>query len=130
MARKRRLEAAEAIITPDLNPPVLMSDEDYLFWYGLLLEKLEAARSANAPIQTAPARREEDKSEDRRDFDNMIFRIADRLRNAPPSPIPPLVLSHMTNPGSCALSAPVPANDDSTASELLKALRRKLGLER
>lgn len=128
MTKRRRLEALEEITgKPDLNPSLLLTDEDLLFWYGLLEQALNE-RSANAFKHTAPARRDEDKSDGRRDFDNMIYRIADRIKDAPPAPVPPLVLSHMTNPGSRASSVPTPAEDDLTASELLKVLRGKLRL--
>jgi hypothetical protein len=134
MTRRRRLEAAEAITgKPDMTLPPLMSDEDLLFWYGLLEEALAARAASNAPLQRVTARRDEGRSEGRRDFDNMIFRIADRLRDAPPNPIPPLVLAYAatpTNPGSRADVPITSADDDLTASDLLKVLRRKLGLER
>jgi hypothetical protein len=116
-----------------------MTDEDLLFWYGLL-EQILYARSANAAhtsalatdanpgSRTLPAHPDEGKSEDRRDFDNMIFRIADRIAGQPPAPIPPLVLSHAVPPHAEHTEA-APADDDANAaSELLKVLRRKLGV--
>jgi hypothetical protein len=129
MARKRRLEAAEAVTgMPDLNSPLLMTDDELTFWYGLL-EQVLNERSANAPLQTAPARRDEGKSEGRREFDAMIFRIADKLKDAPPAPVPPLVLSHAA-PSHAEPTEAANAGDGLPASELLKVLRRKLGLER
>lgn len=141
MSRRRRLEAAESITgKPDLNPPVLMTDEDLLFWFGLLEQTLnarsaEATRAAalSSPAhpgsRTSPARSDEHKSEARREFDAMIFRIAERLKGAPPSPIPPLVLAYAppaVESGAQGVAAAT-AENDLTASELLKVLRRKLG---
>jgi len=107
------------------EPPLLMTDEDLLFWYGLLEQALNE-RSANAPLQTAP--RDEGQSEGRRAFDSMIYRIADRIKDAPRAPIPPLVAAYGANPGTTTRAATSEA-DELSASELLKVLRWKLGIK-
>lgn len=120
--KKRNLEKVEQIVgvASMTEPPLLMTNVDLLFWYGLLEEALDVR--ANAPIKTAPALNDEGKSEGRRELDAMIFRIADRIRDAPPPPVPPLLRA------SPIEARPTPAPyDNVTARELLQVLRRKLG---
>lgn len=123
MTKKRRLEAAEAITgQPDMNPPQLMSDVDLIFWYKLLEQAIDVRVRANAPIKTALARSDEGKSEGRLALENYLGKIADRIKDAPPPPVPPLLRA------SPIEARPTPAPyDNVTASELLQVLRRKLG---
>jgi hypothetical protein len=103
-----------------------MTDEELLYWYGLLERALDA--KANAPLQTAPALGDERQSEGRRAFDSMIYRIADRIKDAPRAPVPPMVVAYGANPGSAA-EAHTSEADELSASELLKVLRWKLGMK-
>lgn len=124
--KKRNLEKVEQIVdvASMTEPPLLMTNVDLLFWYGLLEEALDAR--ANAPIKTAPARNDEGKSEGRRWLESYIAKIADRIKDAPPPPpVPPLLRASGQSPIE-ARPKPAPY-DNVTASELLQVLRRKLG---
>jgi hypothetical protein len=114
MTRKRRLEAVEAITgKPDMNPPILMSDEDMLFWYALINDALDA--KANASIKNSePMPRAGNKSKGRLELEAMIFRVADRLKNAPK---PPLALQAIKSP----FEVKPQANAEDEPPELLLA---------
>ena len=75
--RKRKLEAIEALDRSEMTkPPLLMTNEDLMFWYS----KLEAAlknRTAKPQKDPQPDATEQ-KSEARLEFENMISRIVDR----------------------------------------------------
>lgn len=123
--KKRNLEKVEQIVdvASMTEPPLLMTNVDLLFWYGLLEEALDAR--ANAPIKTAPARSDEGKSEGRRWLESYIAKIAFRIKDAPPPPVLPLLMPSGQSPVE---ARPTPAPyDNVTASELLQVLRRKLG---
>lgn len=127
--KKRNLEKVETLANTSslTEPPLLMTDEELLYWYGLLEEALGA--KADAPVATEPARTDEGATETRREFDSLIFRIADRLRDAPRAPVPPLVMSYGSNTVACAEVHASEADDEVSASELLKVLRWKLGVK-
>lgn len=94
--KKRNLEKVEAIDRSTITqPPVLMTDADLKLWYGLLEEVLAERKAKRQSDQATTALANDiSKSEGRKEFDSMIARIADRLRDAPPFPVPPLVLQH------------------------------------
>lgn len=125
-SKKRNLEKVEQVANASslYEPPRLMSVEDMLHWYSLLDAAL-ADRQANATHEPIPNK---PRSAARIEFDEMIFRIADKIKDAPPLPVPPLVLSCQAARSDVTTSATVTeANaDDVPLHELLSRLMRKV----
>lgn len=92
--KKRNLEKVEAVATASTmnDPPFLMTKDEVKFCYSLLANR-------------QPQNSERIMSEAKRDLIIMLDRIADRWKNAPPPPVPPLALDK-----SC------PGSDMNTAS--------------
>jgi len=93
--KKSNLEKVEAIDRSTMaQPPFVMANE-ILFFQDLRQRVLAAIANKSGVVKSiAPELRQDDKTEGRIEIETMICRIADRIKNAPPLPVPPLVLTY------------------------------------
>lgn len=127
---KRNLEQLESFAdrTVMTEPPRQIDKEKLSELRSQMEAALAKAKANNTPRILRQPRIDANKSESRRWLDEEVYKVADRMMNAPPAPLPvPPAANHQPPlPGTHSNGDTTSATSDKELHELLRDVRKKL----